>query len=70
MVTCIDAMDAQVGYPSPTLFGTSSRMKAFYRELCPPFRKKDVRRMVKRLKETGALDNLKFLKVLHIILYV
>jgi hypothetical protein len=40
-------------------------MKPFYDELCPPFRKIDVARMLGTLKRQGAIDDLQFLKHLH-----
>lgn len=54
------------GTPEPGPFGmTASKMKPFYDELCPPFRKIDVARMLGTLKRQGAIDDLKFLKHLH-----
>ena len=60
------AISFSKGVPEPGLLGvSSSKMKPFYDELCPPFRKKDVAKMLRTLKGQGAIDNAKFLQHLH-----
>ena len=55
----------KIGVPESSIFGPSlQKMKAFYAELCPPFRKQDVRRMISTLKASGAIEDMAFLRYL------
>ena len=56
----------KVGCPKPSVFWVNdAEMKPYFNELCPPFRKKDVVRMLYVLKGNGALEDLTFLTDLH-----